>query len=120
VGGRRGRRRQVRRRPAVLGAGAPRGRRGVGGGEGLRVLDGVVGVHRLAALALARVVEVDRVGNVAVVVPVAELGDVSGVLLLLLHGCKWEKNQKLPRASTRLNTAVALVRNTFCDTTFFF
>lgn len=47
---------------------------------------GVVGVHGLGAggLALAGVVEVERVGHVAVVVPVAELGDVRPVLLLLL------------------------------------
>jgi hypothetical protein len=72
------RRRGRGRRPPRVGR-----RRGHGGGVGLRVLGGVVGVDHLAALALARVLEVERVRHIPGVVPVAELGDLR--LVLLLH-----------------------------------
>jgi len=92
----RGRRRSRRRPPGI---GAVRRRRG--DGEGLRVLGGVVGVDHLAAgaLALARVLEVERVRHVAIVVPVAELGDVRVLLLLRAHkrSIQAEKDQPLPQ-----------------------
>lgn len=76
---------RLRRRRGPPGVGAVGRRRD--DGEGLRVLGGVVGVDHLAALALARVLEVERIRHIAVPVPVAELGDVR--LVLLLHcNCK--------------------------------
>lgn len=99
VGGWRRRRRRVARGALVVGRrrrrGSARRWRGDGGGEGLRVVDGVVGVEHLAGggdLALARVLEVDGVRHVAAIVPVAEFRHVRVLLLLLRHGRRGDRS----------------------------